>query len=296
MEASICRTVLEREAVELRARIADLERLAGMHRASLDASLESVRRLKSELVTNISHELRTPLASVLGFVELLATRDLDQETSRRYLQTIHTEARRLGALMDDILDLEKIQAGCLTLALETLELADLVRHESELFSGESLRHRLEYVEPEQPIIVVADRMRISSVIAQLLSNARKFSPAGGAVVITATCVEGIAQVCVSDSGLGIPAGQERRVFTTFFRADDPSTRSVGGAGLGLAVCHGIVDAHGGRMGFATTEGKGSSFWFDLPTMQGETTTKLGVCVDDAEHAAADSTQFSGGFA
>ncbi|MFL6010377.1 MAG: ATP-binding protein [Gaiellaceae bacterium] len=254
--------------------VGQLERAFNSMAASLERTLADLEernrtlveseRTKSELVSNVSHELRTPLASVLGFSSLMLERDLPPDEMRRYLDVIRTEARRLAELLNDLLDIERIEQGTIELRLEPVDVNDLLGAQVTLYSAQSSDHELELEAADDALVVYADRDRLAQVIGNLLSNAIKYSPDGGVVSVSASHVGDEAWIWVRDQGLGIPSDHQQQIFTKFFRGDVGRERGIGGTGLGLVLARQIVEAHGGQIGFESADGQGTTFWLQLP--------------------------------
>jgi signal transduction histidine kinase len=223
-------------------------------------------RMRSALIATVSHELRSPLTVISGYTDtLLQEGPWDEATRREFLQGVATSAARLSALVDNLLDAATLEAGVLRLHPEPVRverIAERVLAQRRLVAGGCSLH-LE-TRPGLPL-VYADPLRVEQVLANLVDNAIKYSPQGGAVHVALTNGadgESLA-VTVSDRGLGIPAEHLPHLFDRFYRVDTRN-RSIKGVGLGLYICRSLVEAHGGEVWVESAPGVGSIFGFSLP--------------------------------
>lgn len=222
-----------------------------------------VDRMKTELVSTVSHELRTPLSSILGFTELLLTREMDPKRQKRYLETIHKEAKRLTNLVNDFLDLQRMEYGNQTYHKSKFSLVELTNETVDSFRI-SDSHTITIVDKTTSSMVNADADRIRQVFTNLISNALKFSPDGGQVTITLEKVNDDIIASVKDEGIGIPKKEAAHMFEKFHRFDSGYSRKIGGTGLGLAICKEIIEKHGGKIWIESELGEGTTAHFSLP--------------------------------
>jgi PAS domain S-box-containing protein len=252
-----------------------------------------VDRLKDEFVSVVSHELRTPLTSIRGSLGLLAAGKLGEvpEKGRRMLDIAVQNTDRLVRLINDILDIERIESGRVTMELRSVDAGELALQAVDVMQAmaEKAGVRLYAWADRQPM--EADPDRILQVLTNLLSNAVKFSPPGGEVSVTVSREGGELRFAVRDQGRGIPADRLESIFERFQQVDSSDAREKGGTGLGLAICRSIVQQHGGRIWAESVPGEGSTFTFTLPvtvvpeprgteTVEGDGPLVL-VCDDDA---------------
>jgi signal transduction histidine kinase len=225
---------------------------------------KQVDRMKDELVSTVSHELRTPLASMRGFVELLLMRDHKPDEAHRFLEIVDKEMRRLSKLIDDFLDVQRIEAGGLDYNFEVLDLRELVEEATSLCAASTDRHAFSVDLDPEPLPVRLDPDRMRQVLRNLLSNAVKYSPDGGTVSVRTRRESELVCVVVRDQGIGMDEETQAQLFRKFFRADNTATRRIGGTGLGLALVREIVAAHGGEVRVQSRPGEGSEFVVSFP--------------------------------
>ena len=228
-------------------------------------ALREADRLKSEFLSTVTHELRTPLASIKGFVTTLLQDDVewDRSSQRDFLGTVNEQADRLSHLVDDLLDISRIEAGGLRLQCDWCNLRDIVNSALRRLGSLTDTHPLRVLCPPDLPSAWADSRRVEQVLANLLENAAKYSASGGEIAIEAGTEDGQLVVSVADHGVGIAPEHQDKVFGRFFRVPGESSQKTSGTGLGLAICRGIVEAHGGRMWVESQLGQGSRFSFTL---------------------------------
>jgi signal transduction histidine kinase/CheY-like chemotaxis protein len=238
---------------------------AGIGLTLRDVTYErDLNRVKDEIISVVNHELRTPLASVVGFAELLLARELPEEQRRKALAMMVQEGLRLAALVDDLLDLQKLAGGIEPFSFEACAPGALLER-SAASAGPDPACPIEVdTDPGLPP-VRADANRVHQVLTNLIGNARKYSPNGGTIVLSARVVADTVEIAVTDQGLGIPPEALPRLFEKLYRVDTPDRRGIRGTGLGLAIVKQIVEVHGGRVRAESAgPGQGSRVSFTLP--------------------------------
>jgi signal transduction histidine kinase len=236
--------------------------------ADKSRQLEAASRHKSEFLANMSHELRTPLNAILGFSEVLTERMFGEvnEKQAEYLQDILSSGRHLLSLINDILDLSKVEAGRLELELGRFHLPTALDNALTLVRERATRHGITLTQHVDPGVgdIVADERKVKQILLNLLSNAVKFTPEGGRVGLTATAVDGVMTITVSDTGIGIAPEDQAAIFEEFRQVGREDSCKQEGTGLGLTLAKKFVELHGGRIGVHSHVGQGSTFTFTLP--------------------------------
>lgn len=230
-----------------------------------------LERIKSEFVSTVSHELRTPLTSIRGAIGLVAGKYADAlpKKAQEMLELAERNGERLTVLINDLLDLEKIESGRLELDFKPVDLVALARRACEDNEGYARRHDVRLRLAIEPVeaCVHGDEHRLLQAFANLISNAVKYSPPAGEVEIAMTRRKEGFRVAVRDHGSGIPEEFRGRIFQRFAQADSSDTREKGGTGLGLSITKVIVEKHGGHIDYRSEPGTGTEFFFDLPAAQ-----------------------------
>jgi PAS domain S-box-containing protein len=263
---AVIRDVSQRKATEERVRLLQESYMTELETRHKEA--ERLNRLKSEFMASVSHELRTPLHTIIGFAELLEeeTQEKLNEKQKRFLRHIHVDSEHLLGLINDVLDLSRIEAGGLNLHTESLSLGRIV--------SEAVNAIRPYAESKSVMLregrglnvdVVADPVRLRQILYNLLNNGAKFTKARGQVRVDAHGDGEFVRVTVSDTGLGIPAEECQRIFDKFYQVGFTPVGVREGTGLGLAICRQLVEMQGGKIWAESEVGRGSRFHFTLPT-------------------------------
>ncbi|MBV8720349.1 MAG: HAMP domain-containing histidine kinase [Chloroflexi bacterium] len=261
-----------------------------------------MREQEPEPLAVLGHEMRNLIATFVGFTELLLTQEWPPEKQREYLETMRDEGVRVSQFLNELLDLQRLEAGASLPKPRPTNIAELLEFAADVAAHDP-RHPVSLELQDHLPLALAEPDRIQQVLANLLSNARKYSPRGGPIRLSARAKRGVIEVCVEDSGVGLPPESIGRVFDKFYRVESLMHRNVRGTGLGLAICQQIVQAHRGRIWAESAGlGHGARFCFTLPaapkvsarrTQSGVHARGRGVTSQIASDVGAVAT--SGGF-
>jgi two-component system sensor histidine kinase KdpD len=269
---------IEKRSVELRTTITTLQNAVTarenaeemLRHVELERQRLEVDHLRSELLANVSHELRTPLGLILLTSTMLIDQDarMDHETRVGFLRDIEDEAQRLRELVDNLLDLSRLRSGRIRLNCHPTDLARLAQDTATRLAPSLEGRRLAVELPAEPLLAWADHARIEQVLRNLLINAALYSPPGAPITLHGVKRANDVLLGVSDKGSGIAAEDLPHIFERFYRGKNARALQTRGAGLGLSICKGLVEAHGGRIWVESQPGMGSTFFFTTPLEEG----------------------------
>ncbi len=224
------------------------------------------QKMRAEFVANVSHELKTPVTSVKGFAETLLDGALeDPDMAKQFIQIIYQEADRLHRLINDLLDLSRIESKHIPLHKEPLNIVDIINSILEKMKPkiEKEKQSIDLQIPDEAVFVMADQDRIEQVLINLIDNAIKYTENEGEIALTLEKQNHFVTISISDTGIGIPKEDLPRIFERFYRVDKGRSRRMGGTGLGLSIVKHIVEGHGGKVWVKSEVGKGTTFYFTL---------------------------------
>jgi signal transduction histidine kinase len=250
-----------------------LENAALLEANTRAASLAEANRLKDEFLSIASHELKTPMTTIQGYVQVLHRRvsqeNVDRTALIRVVDIINDQTKRMNRLVDELLDISRIEAGRLEVRHDVVDLEELLTQvvEQQQMTSEQITIRLQVAEGAVHLRVMGDEARLQQVVLNLLSNALKYSPDQGSVTVALQHEADAAVISVADKGVGISKKEQQHLFERFFRTEGARQSGVDGLGLGLYIASSIVKEHGGRMWVQSQPGQGSTFFFTVPLAQ-----------------------------